>query len=589
MADSAMEVAREQYLAAQGRSSTVRPMVIASWQRSIGHQVNMTRLDAPFVEDPDLDTPLVKAASPILEALHEQLANEPVATMLTDKSGLVLERRVTHEGLTTRLNHVSLAPGHVYAEEFVGTNGIGTALASARPTVISGPEHYVEELRFFHCAAVPILHPTRRVALGAFNLTATVASGSGSMALALAASTARQIERELALISSQREYVLFERYLETCRAIRHTPVLAFNADVVMMNDRLRASITGGDQTALLSHAREIAQDGSLADGRTLILPSGLVVEIRRSPVGNDEAQEAGEVLQVRLVGRPRSSVRAHPPRRISGLVGSDPAWVKSVAEAEAAYRARSWICIFGEAGAGKVHLIGAIHRAHGGTPPLVLDPPVEESPETECAWVASLALSVTDPENVVIVRNAHWMSARLRTLVVDQLSLRSPANSARIVLTAQASAVAPEDELVTLCGTHIDIPPLRHRHDDVLALIRFFLRRYRPHEDLHLSPATEHALQRYPWPENVRQLEQTVRLLSRRHTKSTIEPTDLPPEFRVQGRSKLTTLEEVERDAILKGLVEHDRNVLQTARDLGISRATIYRKMRRYGIDTTRL
>ncbi|WP_346656894.1 GAF domain-containing protein [Streptomyces sp. F001] len=66
---------------------------------------------------------------------------------------------MSHEGLTTNLNRVQLAPGHVFAERYVGTNGIGTALASGRPVMIAGMEHYVEALRDFHCAAVPILHP----------------------------------------------------------------------------------------------------------------------------------------------------------------------------------------------------------------------------------------------------------------------------------------------------------------------------------------------------------------------------------------------------------------------------------------------
>ncbi|WP_245873183.1 helix-turn-helix domain-containing protein [Streptomyces phaeoluteigriseus] len=59
---------------------------------------------------------------------------------------------------------------------------------------------------------------------------------------------------------------------------------------------------------------------------------------------------------------------------------------------------------------------------------------------------------------------------------------------------------------------------------------------------------------------------------------------DLPPECRVSSNKVLTTIEALERDAILRGLVDRNSNVQRTAQDLGISRATMYRKMRRYGI-----
>lgn len=91
-------MARECYLSEQKRADAKKPaqaraMVIASWQRSIEHAVDMRRLNVPFEQDPDLDSPLVCAAMPIMDTLHAVLANEPVSLMLTDKDGLVLAAR----------------------------------------------------------------------------------------------------------------------------------------------------------------------------------------------------------------------------------------------------------------------------------------------------------------------------------------------------------------------------------------------------------------------------------------------------------------------------------------------------------------
>ena len=82
----------------------------------------------PYVHDPNLDTPLIRSAEPVLRQLNEQLAGQPISIVLTDQAGLVLSRLTGDPNLARHLDTVQLAPGFSYAEEFVGTNGIGTAL-----------------------------------------------------------------------------------------------------------------------------------------------------------------------------------------------------------------------------------------------------------------------------------------------------------------------------------------------------------------------------------------------------------------------------------------------------------------------------
>jgi hypothetical protein len=86
------------------------------------------------------------AATPILDTLHQQLQDEPVSIILTDHAGVVLDRRTTSHDLTDRLDAVSLAPGYSYAEEFAGTNGIGTAISSGQQALVDGREHYTHQL-----------------------------------------------------------------------------------------------------------------------------------------------------------------------------------------------------------------------------------------------------------------------------------------------------------------------------------------------------------------------------------------------------------------------------------------------------------
>ncbi|MET7718341.1 GAF domain-containing protein [Streptomyces sp. NPDC005407] len=581
---SSLTAARELYQEAT-KDPSARPLVVASWQRSMEYEVKSGCIDAPYFENPNLDSPLARAALPILNRLHEQLADDPVSTMVTDRNGVVLSRKVSHEALTTRLNRVQLAPGHVFAERYVGTNGIGTALASGRPVMIAGSEHYVEALRDFHCAAVPILHPTRRALLGAFNLT-TVRQGSAGMLMALARSVAGQIESEIAAISSRRERALFQDYLDACSSVRPGPVLALSRDVVMMNEQLRSAVTGPDQYALLDHAREVADDSRFEGTRSIALPSGRVAELRVSRSRREDS-DAGAIFRVRVIGRPQPGpvISDGPTRSSLGLVGSSPQWLRAVAETEAAFVAGSSLHLVGEAGVGKRTLVEAVHRAHGAGRRLeMVEAPLSESPHATEPWLHNVRELLAQPSIVVVLCDVHLLGDHLRRQLRSILAHVDGTATGELVMTSQPSMVTTDDELDRLCDASVEVPPLRHRYGDIEHLVRFFLLKYRPSGESGCSPDALAMLRRCPWPENVRQLESVIRGLARRPSGRIIRVEDLPPECRVSSHKVLTTIEALERDAILRGLMDRSSNVQRTAQDLGISRATMYRKMRRYGI-----
>jgi len=94
-------------------------------------------------------------------------------------------------------------------------------------------------------------------------------------------------------------------------------------------------------------------------------------------------------------------------------------------------------------------------------------------------------------------------------------------------------------------------------------------------------------LMRNRWPGNVEQLYQVLRKTVSRRRAGVLMPDDLPPETRAITRRVLTPLEAIECDAIVDALIDNDGNKAEAARHLGMSRATIYRKIRGYGISTT--
>lgn len=130
----------------------------------------------------------------------------------------------------------------------------------------------------------------------------------------------------------------------------------------------------------------------------------------------------------------------------------------------------------------------------------------------------------------------------------------------------------------------VEVPPLRHRIEDVRRLMPHLLARHANGRDLAPSDECMRQLMRLPWTGTVRQLDRVLAEVARRRRSGAIEVTDLPAECRTITRRQLTQLESIERDAIVRSLAANQGNTERGAADLGTSRATIYRKIRAFGI-----
>src|SRR2546430_12170954 len=233
--DTGLAQARERFLTAESvEPGRVRDTILASWRRSRDWHVAADRIDLSYVRDPDLDTPLTRNALPVLQNLHDNLEGQPISVILTDAHGVALSRLTADHDLERHLDSVQLAPGFSYAEEFVGTNGIGTALESGQAAHVFGHEHYAEHLEDLACAAVPVRHPISGKAIGAVNLTCW-RKDAGQLLIALAKSTAGQVMQALLNDSSAREVRLLQEYLRACR---HTGGIVFSltSHMGLMND-----------------------------------------------------------------------------------------------------------------------------------------------------------------------------------------------------------------------------------------------------------------------------------------------------------------------------------------------------------------
>src|SRR6202050_89571 len=269
--------ARAHFLSAEPvDQAAVRKPILASWWRSRQWNVAADHIDLSYLREPDLETTLARTADPVLRHLHEQLDGQPISIILTDAAGMVLTRLTADHDLERALDGIKLAPGFSYAEERVGTNGIGTALESGGPAHVFGHEHYAESLERFGCAGVPVHDPVSGKTVGVIDLTCW-RKNADPLLVSLVKSTADQITQALLAAGSSRDLHLLQEYVRACRRTGGI-VLALGNDVVMLNDHARRVLDPGDQSALIGHAMEaLARQNPGAV--TVDLPSGVTARM----------------------------------------------------------------------------------------------------------------------------------------------------------------------------------------------------------------------------------------------------------------------------------------------------------------------
>jgi DNA-binding NtrC family response regulator len=139
----------------------------------------------------------------------------------------------------------------------------------------------------------------------------------------------------------------------------------------------------------------------------------------------------------------------------------------------------------------------------------------------------------------------------------------------------------------------ISLPPLRERADDIPLLAHFFAQKYGAAQGkpaIGISAEAMDLITRYGWPGNVRELEHVIERAVVLTPHPVIFPEDLPealrenPVVNSQPRSGWVTLDELERDYILRALAAHQQDQGKTADLLGIHRKTLQRKLRKYGL-----
>lgn len=145
-----------------------------------------------------------------------------------------------------------------------------------------------------------------------------------------------------------------------------------------------------------------------------------------------------------------------------------------------------------------------------------------------------------------------------------------------------------EDLLYRINTIHVEVPPLRDRQLDILPLAEIFIEKYGIRYNkpkVRITPEAAMKLMAYPWYGNIRELEHTIEKAVIISDGGMLKPDSFTFQKKnTAARKSVTTLEEMEKEMIRKAIGKFEGNLSTVAAELGISRQTLYNKMKRYDI-----
>ncbi|MGG0717235.1 sigma 54-interacting transcriptional regulator [Robertmurraya massiliosenegalensis] len=221
---------------------------------------------------------------------------------------------------------------------------------------------------------------------------------------------------------------------------------------------------------------------------------------------------------------------------------------------------------------------GKLEMANGGT--LFLDE-IGDMP----LGFQPILLRVLEDKRIMRIGGSHYIPANFRVIAATNKDLKE----------LMAQNLFREDLYYRISSLKLLIPSLKNRKTDIPILVRHFIQRQCEEENIPLptlETAIDNALISYDWPGNIRELQNAVCTALSLAEDGVIRVTDLPSEVirnsneSLAQQEHLRTISEAEEQAIQNALYSTDYNIKKSAQILGISRPTLYQKLKEYNIYT---
>lgn len=555
-----------------------RPGVGRSWARS-----RMCGLDEgvvphlPFQAEVDPVGTFARASTTVLDGLGAMLEDSQTAAVLLDSGGLFLTSRCSDGALRSRMEDGQSAPGFIWAEEYAGTSAVGIALEERVPAWTTGSEHYLEMLRDLTCAAAPVFNPFTHKLEGVVDITALKPISSPLM-LPIVMQAARAIEERMFEIGSIAERTLLARFMSAKRRPGNVVMVrGERTDVSTSNAAF--FLTGSDKSLLTQRAEDVMSAEPVVDRITLA--SGNQAIARFETIMN-AGHRIGTLVELTIdrassrTGGSEAATRLRATGSESAMVGRSQATRFLRAKVEQLSGSTFPLVISGDSGVGKLTLARML-----ATDGVALIDCGRANADSEPSLLREVEGLASRHDHSLILRDIGALSASGMQRL-GGLAEAAEANGSRLICT-YTDRKSTEPSIQPAFGVRVHVPALRERPEDLLDLVpRLFGRRG---ITLRLAAPVMQMLMRYDWPGNVRELDSVLTAMAKSARGKEITLVDVPFHYQ-RGSRRLRRIEHIERNAIIQALLESEGNKTKAAEVLEIGRATLYRKIRVYGLES---
>lgn len=608
-----------------------RTTIFESWQRSKKRSIPFKTFKAPVELECDhllreirKNRLLFEIISPYLQDIAGAFPDNVVS--FSNENGIILDIRGS-EKIAWELQESNYVAGANWSESVFGTNGIGTALETSNPVQVFASEHYAESGRDWICSSAPIREPVSGVILGVLTITAKkhfIPAHNLNWVIREAQNIEKALQGRLQEESSTLFDLIFEKAEQPCIIyktsgeicrINSSAYQRFNAKP---GDSLDAvfDVSAKESPFLHQFNQSFSIVSRHREQRFRVTASpwavgereiGGVAFLQNEPSGTRRPSNAGKSQGTRY--------------EFSSFIGQNGSLRKTLELAEKASRVNSTILITGETGTGKEVLAQAIHN---------------NSRQKEKSFISVNCGAI--PKELIAAelfgyvdgaftgaqkggKTGKFEAANGGTLFLDEIGdmpLDLQVYLLRVLEEGSITRIGSHENIPldvrVICATNknllheielgrfrrdlfyrlntieICLPPLRENREDIPLLAAYYLQRF--NVNYRLTQGAVDKLTDYSWPGNVRELRNVIERAAFVSDDNIITENDihLPDKqyIRTNFRSKAVsgvTNYNILPDKIIQVLEECRGNASLAARCLNISRTTLYRKMKQYGIN----
>lgn len=571
---------------------------------------------------------LLDVVQSYIEEFYDLLSPEKFIIALVDKEGYILHFAGNDE-LEVEFADGNCAPGYCWTERNVGTTAISLCLKKQVSIQLNDKDHYCKRAHGFTSCAAPIFD-YKDTLQGVL-----VISGSSALVhphtLIMVTSAARSIEKQMNLLQKNREMSLYTVFLDSVVESAETGLLVIDRKMCIWktnrkgNKILQQKNLKGKPISVLKgldlDLDRIYRNPSTWRGKECDIKHGnkhIPIIYSAQPVVSNRNELLGAVLVFEEIENIWNLAK-----RITGpkayftfdhLIGSSQVFLDALALGKRAAQSDSTVLLLGETGTGKELFAQAIHNAGackdqpfipincGAIPGELIES--ELFGYVDGAFTGALKggragkFELADNGTILLDEIGdmpHDMQVKLLRVLqtgevqrigsdkVLKINTRIIASTHVDLLKAIQQNKFRQDLYYRLNILSITIPPLRERGaQDIVALAKYFLNKNNQH--CSLTPGAIEELISYDWPGNARELGNTIQralhicdgeILRRKHL-------GLPGKSISSQSPSLGSLREMEQKMIASTLEKTHFNMAATAKKLGISRATLYRKVKEY-------